>query len=384
MISRLFAALAGVTLLAAPAAAQVTKVKFMAPHPAKAGEAAKLKRVAVLDFKGGEGDRFAATLLAEMRSALFNNEPYFDVVGAEGVVAEAPPPPPPPVATKGRKAVSTIKVIPNADSQVARALRIGRAARVDGVLIGDVQAARELRNYTESRTGENNSTVQVPCTATTINFTVTPKMINVATGQVVYSRTINSRDTMKICAGKVDRGVVGNMVGSVEDMFGGLFKGKPKRGELAAKTSDQMKVESELDLITKVVKAAAEEIVEEIAPYNYETEVAFYADSPKLAKDVRTQFKNAATFAKASRFDRACAEWLNLKTPETEQNVQLLFNLASCAAVETPDEPAEALRLLKQAESLVPTYNKDIDSALQRLQKAVANSGELKKQIRGN
>lgn len=143
-------------------------------------------------------------------------------------------------------------------------------------------------------------------------------------------------------------------------------------------------MESELDLITKVAKAAAEAIIDDIAPYNYEAEVTFYSDARDLPKDIRAQFQDAATFAKAGRFDRACGTWLALKSPATEKSLYLMFNLANCMAIDLPDNPGEALKLMRLAEGLVTRYNKDIDEAIKRLEKAVSNQNELARQVRAN
>lgn len=220
MVRSIIAGLLGVLVSMSPALAQISRAKYLAPHPARVREAAKLKRVAVLGFTGNEADRFAATLLGELRSATYDNQPYFDVVSAEGVVATAPPPPrPAPAGRRKQAGGSRITVLPNSDTGVGKALRIGRAAHVDGVIIGDVTAAIERRNFTEARSGENNTSMQVQCHSATVNFTVIPKMVNVETGQVVYSRTVATGDSFKICGGKVDRGAVGNMIRDLESNF---------------------------------------------------------------------------------------------------------------------------------------------------------------------
>jgi hypothetical protein len=243
------------------------------------------------------------------------------------------------------------------------------------VLIGEVISALQKRESQESRT-VNNQQVMVSCTTTTVNFTVIPKLVNTETGQVAYSRSVASKDSYKVCGGIVDK-PIGNML---EDTFCGLIGCKKKRDPTKQSSAD-IKVESDLDLITKVVKDAAEQIRYDVAPFNFETDVTFYLDARDLPKDARAQFQNAATFGKASRFDRACATWQSLKTPETQKSINLLFNLATCTALEVPDNPALALGMLRQAEALVPRFNKDIDDAIKRLEKATANQSELAKQV---
>lgn len=384
IIRSICASIAAVLLLTSPVAAQVTKVNYKAPHPAKAGEAAKLKRIAVLEFQGTEGAQFSATLTAELRSAMFNDLPYFEVISADGVMAVGTPKAPVAAsATPGRgkkKTGSTIKVIPMADTPVSRAIRIGRAAQVDGVVIGTVTASIERRESTESRLGPDGKMVPQPCQSATVTFNVVPRVISVETGQVAYSRTVATRDSFKICAGQVDRGTIGNVFRDVENTLGGLL-GKKKIKQVVDNKSENMKVESELGLITKVSKAATEQIVSDISPYNEDVVVSFYPDSNKLPKPKRTDFQNATTFAKAGRFDRACAMWESLKSPETENNVPLMFNIAMCAWVEVIENPSHALKLMREVEAKKPSFDKDIDAALQMLQKAAADRGELAKQV---
>lgn len=315
-MNRAARAIAALAPALAAAACATTTADVTATIQPRHPQAAQLRRVAVLPFGGNAGGAFAPRLQA----ALAGTAPHLTVVEASAAGL-------------------------NGGSQ-QQALALGRRLGLQGVYFGDASTSVSRQTSNEKRTRcaqfENNNTLlrkclrqeeyTVSCTTTTASATAVPKLVSVATGAVVYSRTVGRSSSSKQCA---DRGP-------------GLDDGQ---------------------LLGAVMSGVVVDIARDVAPWTTAVSVQLKPDAPGMAAADREVFKSAALFAKSGRLDRACGAYQSLETRNAE-NVALLYNLGVCE--ETGGDFGEALARYAAADALLTRPDKDINTALVRARKLLA------------
>lgn len=381
-VKLLLPCLAATLILTAQAAAQ--KVDYDARFPAKYREAAELKSLAVLPFRGTDGDAFTSAMVGALQSSTLDGKPYFVVKTLEGMNYTPPPPPRPMKGRGGGKGVT-------ATSEVAAAVRLGTQLKVSAIYTGEVAGAViSRRNFTQTKSVcQKNGNgkcemVQVPvaCVDTTVNYSVTPRIINIATGQVVYSRTVARSGNYTLCDGKVEyQGTLADAVNdfgkSLTDMFKRTKKKNPNEADVGEK-----EISTDAALITKVRTDVADAIRYDVSPYNFRVSVEFKQRAPEMNKDDQAKFKAASEFAKAKRLDRACSDWEAMKTSANAGSINLLFNLGVCQEVLVPEDPSSAMNFLAKADSLTTKPDPMINAALDRVRKMADAQTEISRQIK--
>jgi hypothetical protein len=365
-----------------PALAQ--KVDYDARFPAKNREAATLTSLAVLPFRGTDGDAFTSAIIASLQSSVLDGRPYFSVKTLEGMNYRPPAPPPTPARGKGRgrRAAPAATISPS--GEIAAAVRLGQQLGVSAIYTGEVIGATlSRRNYNESKmVCEKQSDgkckmvqVPVPCVDTSINYSVTPRIISVATGQVVYSRTVAKSRNYILCDGQVKfQGTLADAVSDLGRTLGGMFRRTTKKNPNEAEADKP--VSTDADLLTRVRSDVADAVRYDVSPYNFKVTVEF--------KDDQVKFRNASEFAKAKRLDRACSDWESLNTPANAGSINLLFNLGVCQEVLVPEDPTSALNFLAKADSLTTRPDPMINKALERVRRMVDAQTEISRQLRPN
>ena len=373
------------TLLARPVTAQ--KIDYDARFPARNREAAKLTSVAVLPFRGTDGNAFTSAMVGALQSSTLDGKPYFNVKTLEGMNYT----PPAPVAVKGKGRGRGGGGTSNPASEVAAAVRFGQRLGVTAIYTGEViGAVVSRRNYTETKPvcdlqSNGKCTMRqapVSCVDTTMNYSVTPRIINVATGQVVYSRAIVRDGNYVLCDGKVRfQGTVADAVTGVGKTFRNMFKRTVKKNPSEA-DSDDKEISTDAALLTKVRSEAADAIRYDVSPYNFVLAVEFKQRAPELNKDDQLKFRNASEYAKTKRLDRACSDWEGLNTTSNSGSISLLFNLGVCQEVLVPEEPISAINFLVKADSLTSRPDPMINKALERIRKMADAQTEIARQLR--
>ena len=182
----------------------------------------------------------------------------------------------------------------------------------------------------------------VGCTKRVASFAVSPKLIQVSTGKILYSRNLSAAAESAGC-------------------------------------KDTNPVESETVLIEKAKESVKQEFRRDIAPYYITREITLMdstdgIDSPE-AKD---KLKNGLEYADQGRMDRACATWSEAHSLAGNSPV-LLYNLGVCA--ESRGDLDAALSLYKQADKKLGKPDNDISLGLNRIAEAVKNRTKLKEQL---
>lgn len=342
-------------LMAAPTSALAGKTaqysgRFAAKYPA----VAEAGSVGVLRFAGRDGDTFADVLTAALQSAEIDGQQLLSVKTIEGM---------------------NYRSVDNQDlsrAEIAAAIQLGRKLNVKAVLTGTVSSASvNSSSFTKTESVclkskglfkcEQSTTRQVPCTKVSGQYTVTPRAILVSNGSLLYSETVSAQDAFTTCSGQVQ-------AESLQEAFAGLgaLVGKPSTAPARAATPEE--------LLQQLRMKVAEQIRQNIVPYNKTVTVTFRDDTAQMPKPVQTSLKNALSFAQAGRMDRACSILESMMDEGLQQNVTLLYNIGVCQEVLLPEDPSAALEYYAKADQLLDKPDKLVSAAYLRT-KAMASSG---------
>ncbi|WP_156420521.1 hypothetical protein [Sphingopyxis sp. HIX] len=341
---------------AVPALAQKTAT-YEARFEPKFGGISDQESIAVLNFNGKDGDIFASTLAGVLQSAQLDGRSLFVV-----------------------KTLDSMNYRSGTDisrAEVAQAIRQGEKLGVKIVFTGTVSAASiTTTNFNREETVcaessgflkcKRQTTRKIPCSKVVGQYTVTPRAMRVSNGQVVYSQTASAQGEYTICEGQLQSNA------SLGDVFGGLFGGKKKDGEMKPEIS------SPDGLLGALRAEAAEKIRLDIAPYNRSVTVTFMDKVGKFSKAENEQFAGALAFAGAGRLDRTCALFETLYAqPHNQNNISVLYNMGACQEVLLPEEPGAALAYYAKADQLLTKPNKLISDAFLRTKAAVGRDRSL-------
>ena len=191
------------------------------------------------------------------------------------------------------------------DLDRAKLIEIGRREGLDGILYGHADGWVEVSYYTErrrrcARWEEKGifdrclkyQTYWVSCQRMVATFRISPKLISVKEGKIVYSRNIE----------------------------------KVKR---AATCSDVPRKQiSAVQLMSQAKEEAYREILMDIAPHVVREEILFI-DDPEGVAEVKI-FEEAIQEAKNGRPDRSCSLFRKIRS----KTYAVLYNLGLCAEME--------------------------------------------------
>jgi len=313
--------------------------------PSSYHDAARLKQLAVLNMEGRGGNAFAAEIEAALAAIEAEGRPYFTlfersrldrILGEQDLEAGQ---------------------LDEADA----AAKIGRLAGVMGMVGGKTSRTLSDTPYREKHTicleheappanakksegkcirSEQRS---VPCTKRELILTFTPKIVDVASARIVYTRTLRASKTDTVCSDS------GRPLSSEAVLYG-----QARESVLATFTKD-------------------------IAPH-YETFVFNLMDAKDgiSRAEALNQFKAGLDFARKNRLDRACELW-QAAAPLAPDAPAIQYNLGVCAEID--GELAKAKALYQQADRLLNEPNEDISLALRRIDTALANQRQLNEQM---
>jgi tetratricopeptide (TPR) repeat protein len=182
----------------------------------------------------------------------------------------------------------------------------------------------------------------VRCNKRVASFAVAPKLVEVSTGKILYSRNLSATAESAGC-------------------------------------EDTKPVQSEYVLIEKAKESVKKDFRRDIAPYYVTREIKLMdstdgIDSPE-AKD---KFKSGLAYADKGRMDNACELWGEARNL-AGNSPALLYNLGVCA--ESRGDLDAALSLYKQADKKLGKPDDDISLALNRVSEAVKNKEKLREQL---
>jgi hypothetical protein len=323
-----------------------TKIKVNMLQPAKYHEASLTKTLAVLPFNGPEGKEFAAEIEGVLASIGIDDKRYFTLVDRGAL----------------DKTISEMQLSQSGLVDQKTAAKLGKLIGAQGIYTGIVSQ----NNYNDSRYTEKRSTCvryetkrdkdgntyqgsciswrnyNVGCTKRVASFAVSPKLVEVATGKILYSR---------------------NLAATAESVG----------------CEDTNPVQSESVLIEKAKESVKKDFRRDVAPYYVIREIKLMDSTDGIeSREAKDKLKNGLAYADKGRMDSACELWGEARNLAGDSPA-LLFNLGVCA--ESRGDLDAALMLYRQADKKLGKPDDDISLALNRVSTAIKNKGKLKEQL---
>lgn len=311
------------------------KVQTQVLMPARFSEAAQYRKIAVLPFDSPRNSKLSGFHL-EVESALagvhVDGRPFFELLDRTTI----------------EKVLQEHRLSLSALMDPSSTLRIGKLLGARGIYIGSVAAPRISEEYyREERTRclDDNckrvSTYNVTCLERTVYFSFTPRLIDVENGRVVYSRTISSSATSSGCR-------------------------------------DTTPPQPAAELLQEAKNTAIKDFVMDVAPYYVSMSLKLMdSDEGIKSSQDRKKFQSALEFAKAGRMDRACKLWEEI---ENTGAVSVMYNLGVCREIE--GNIHKALEFYRKADSMLHKPDRNINEAIQRVQKRLRDEEKLRLQLR--
>ena len=284
-----------------------TTVDISARFPARYAETANIRKIAVADFDGYGGREFQSALQAELFSATFDGRPYFNVVATGG------------------------------PSNPSAAAGYGRSVGAQGVILGTVGTDFNTSSYqgSESRCVrwegdkcKEYKSFPIPCWRRNVDLIVTPSLVSVASGRVVYSAQKRASRNTSWCGNE-----------------------SPSTGDLA--------------MVTDAQRDILGDIRRDIAPYNTTLSATLKTKGAGLSDALKPQFTAAAKAASGGDMATACQAWTSINSAQPS-NLDTVYDLGVCA--ESAGDYGKALTLYRQAQRLAPAPDTAVNESLARAQ----------------
>jgi curli biogenesis system outer membrane secretion channel CsgG len=295
-----------------------------------------------------EGKQFSSKLESALAQIRVDDKPYFTVVNRQQL------------------------------DQVTKEMALGQSGLMDpttGARIGQITGAQAI--YTGSvirsgssdqpfstketkcsQDGKNCYDVPVHCTRRTATFVVSPKLIEVQTGKIVYSKNLTGASSAEACSGS----------------------GSP------LPSASAMMEQAEQDVLRQVAFDAAPHYV------SMTIELLEMTDVIESSQD-KDHLANGITFAKKGRIDRACEEWAAAYTPDSKSPA-ITYDASLCA--EISGKLDAALTGYERADRLLPPGGSSmlasipgmktsdpvqvLGAAMDRVKKRIRDQEQLKQQ----
>lgn len=300
-----------------------TTVAVQARFPANNPDAAPLRKVAVADFEGPEGDGFAYAVENMLATAMFDGQRYFTLmdsghrgVGADGVAAA----------------------------------EYGRKVGADGIYYGRMQAAyfddfpwedRQTRCVEKDDKGKciKKREFTRPCMRRVFHMEVYPSLVNVRTGRVVYSARKDAGAETSWC-----------------------------RGDVQPISDDAM--------IDGAIYTIVGQIRPDIAPYNTVLQATVIEKHDGLSEGDAKAFDAAVKAAGKGDLSTACRSWDEIRRTNPN-HPWTIYNIGVCA--EANGDFSGALAHYRQAQSLAGKPISDITESINRASDLIAAREELRR-----
>lgn len=301
--------------------------------PAQVPEATSLKTVAVLPFDGPNGAAVGAELESTLTQVKVGDKAFFAVIERQKV----------------EQVTNELALGQGGLVNEATAAKAGNLLGAKGIFTGTVQQSRmQSRNYTKEGLCKRSTSAgcvereMISCNTRTMTLSITPKLIDVESGRLVYSRSLNANPTVDRCSNDI---------------------GAPK--------PDAVMEQEARAQISKMIAA-------DIAPHYVTVAIELMDDEDGIkSAGNKKDLKQGLEFAGAQRMDRACPIWKSA-AKEEPKSPALHFNLGVCA--ESDGNLQEALTTYQKADKLLSKPDKRLGTAIDRVKGRLADVEKLKKQ----
>jgi tetratricopeptide (TPR) repeat protein len=324
------------------------KIRINMLQPAQYHEASLTKTIAVLPFSGPDGKAFAAELEGVLAGIGIDDHRYFTLVDRATL----------------DKTISEMQLSQSGLVDQKTAAKLGKLIGAQGIYTGIVAQ----NNYNDNRYSEKRSTCvqyekrrdkdgniyqgacinwryyNVHCTKRVAIVNVSPKLVEVSTGKILYSRNLSATAESSGC-------------------------------------DDTKPVQSEYVLLEKAKESVKRDFRRDIAPYYVTREIKLLDSNDGIeSPEAKDKLKRGLEYANKGRMDNACELWGEARNL-AGNSYALLYNLGVCA--ESRGDIDAALLLYRQADKKMGKPDDDISLALNRVAEAVKNKDKLKEQLGG-
>lgn len=314
------------------------KIKTTMLVPAKAHEAGKLRRIAVVPFAGSGGNQLSTELEALLVNIRICDEHYFEVIeraSLENIMREQ-------------------KLHLTGAVEEETAVTVGKLVGAEGIILGAVTTnVAEDKHFSQKRSkcearDENKKCIKrreymVGCTTRDAYFSFTPKVINVTTGRIVASESLSGHVRDSVCRDS----------------------GRPLRGRAR--------------MLADAKEQAIKKFRELIAPYTETVEITLLEkDDTKPNSKAKEKVAKGIKWAKQGRLERACEFWKEAYTLHPH-GYAIHYLLGVCA--ETQGELQTALEYYEKADRMTGSPVKDITTALCRVRTSLEKRKKLEEQL---
>lgn len=314
--------------------------------PGNSDQASQIKKVAVLPFDGPEGKEFAAEIEGKLASIIVNDKPYFAMV--DRVTMD--------------KILSEMRLSMTGIVDPTTATQVGKMVGAKGIYTGTITASTvNDTRYNEKRTRcasqvtkrdkkgneykecEKTEEYSVSCTKRAASFSFVPKLVEVETGKIIYSNTIEKQSTAAVCS------------------------------------DSEHPLASALEVKRAAKDAAKEDFRKDVAPYFVTMQIKLMDSTSDIdSKEAASKVKSGIEFAKNNRMDRGCELWGEAKRL-SPKSLTILYNLGVCA--EIAGRLDEAQSLYKESDRLLTKPDEKVSVALVRVSDAIEKRNKLNKQV---
>jgi tetratricopeptide (TPR) repeat protein len=326
-----------------------TKIKVNMLQPAPYHEASLTKTIAVLPFSGREGKEFTAEIEGVLTGIGIDNKPYFTLVDRASI----------------DKTINEMQLSQSGMVDQKTAAKIGKLIGAQGIYTGVVTR----NSYDDSPYYENRSTCvqyeqerdkngnlyrgpciswqlnNAKCVKRVANFAVYPKLVDVTTGRILYSRDLSASANSSGC-------------------------------------DDTRPAQSGNELLERAKESVKKDFRRDIAPYYVTKEISLMDSKEGIeSAEAKEKLKRGLEYADKGKMDNACELWGEARSI-APNSYALLYNLGACA--ESRGDLDAALALYKQADKRLGKPDDDISSALNRIEAAIKNRAKLKEQLGSN
>ena len=297
-------------------------------EPAANGEAARMRTLAVGALRNDDGAVAGAALESALSGVRLGSRPYFRLLAADAELEE----------------------------QIPGLRRRGVLAGVDGVVLGTVTYSdwrdrRSVRqryvcvDYRDNGNCRKMASRDVRCVDREGVFAFTPRLVEAATGRVVFAKEISETVGSSFCPG-------------VENE-------SPRSGA---------------DLVAEARAHAMERFRDEIAPHFVRFDAPLLVDDDSaMPAGVKKSVDDGAAFAAAGDMGRACSLWRAAEGAH-KTGYAIPYLLGLCA--ESSGDEAEALRRYELASQRTSRPVPAVSDALARVRAAMASAPALRTQMR--
>jgi len=345
-VNRLMLIVSMTAVLFASACASPT-VKTTALAPAKFHEAAKLKEVAVLPFDGADGMEIAAEIEGVLAAINIGDKQYFTLVDR----------------TRLDRIISEMKLTQSALVDPNTAASLGKMVGAKGIYTGVVTVSNISNSYysedrskcvqTQTKYDKKGRPYEGPCikwskyTVNCIkriaNLSVTPKLIEVETGRVVYANNISGTASSSACQ------------------------------------DSAVPLANPFELMQMARQSVKHKFRTDVAPYYITFEIKLMDSTEGIgSKESEKKFEQGIDFAKNNRLDRACELWGEARIL-SPNSASILYNLGICA--EMVGDLEQAYDLYKKADRQMGRPDEKVSSALYRVSAQIQQQKKLREEM---